>query len=846
MQIVGLDGAAGLPHELVGKKGLGLATLWQAGLPVSPGFILTTDTLYRWQEGARAPDETLRDAVRERLDLLRREVDASVSSDRPFLVSVRSSPTISMPGLLSTILNVGIRPGWVVDQLQSERTRSFGWELAKTFLLTYVEASGDDAEILERIRLADEEFRTRTRSVPSSVLALLRDSPAKEALLEQVLLCIESVFRSQFKERSASALAQRALGAETPMAIIVQAMVFGNRSEKSASGVLWTRDMQTGTRPPAGTYLPMAQGPQVVGSLSPLAALSLVQMRADWPTVYEELRRISDIVDRTFAQVQELEFTVEDERVWLLQARDAALSPLASIRYACDRVDSGEWSAAEAVRTTRPDALPRLAETATSDRLLASTALVARGLSASAGVATGPLTPIPTLADGELRDALSSLPDGAIVIAESLTPYDDFGLMRRGGGFVSVRGGPGTHTASLLRKLGKPYIVNVDCEVVISQRGDFVALGGTRVDRNELVTIFGDRGHLFRGELRQPRDVVASQQIERFEAWMASYGSRSNWRVFNYDSPGSREIRNAVATVLSAHRWKSEKAVTTELMRLIPETWRIDQRVFAAEAGAAIRSAMIAGLAAGFWMGAKVCRTTDPRLGNGPWQTGINTVEEVDAFLTDPDYEGVSGLGGYLRWTTDPAVSELVLVFDPPEKGERDAEAQHFVCTVSCSASPPQVQLALMLGTSKLRSLESASPSQLIVVIIEPDYQHPEYLGFVRPIVGRAYWSTSHEAERDRSAMLRRQWSFQGLESLVDARSLAVAKEVTRLVLYTLWQPPFDLPHYLMTVDDEFGLDTLEFQGRADANGRISFFKVFDAKGHDEQLFADSVGISGD
>jgi hypothetical protein len=316
----------------------------------------------------------------------------------------------------------------------------------------------------------------------------------------------------------------------------------------------------------------------------------------------------------------------------------------------------------------------------------------------------------------------------------------------------------------------------------------------------------------------------------------------SSWQVFNYPGQDAdHNIKDAVGSVVRRRTWKSEKAVVTDLLSLVPEEWRIRQEVFPADDRDTIRSAMLSGIEAGFWIGPKVCRTTDPDLGNGPWQTGIKTAEEVDSFLNDPAYVGRGPHGGYLTWISDPAVTELVVVFDPPGKGEPELNAEHFVCTLSCAGSAAQLQIMLMLGTSRLRSLESASPRQVILVTVEPDYQHPYYLGLVRPIVGRDYWTSPRPGRLAEVAMSRGDWSFRRLRGLVDDRSLTIAGQVTRLIVQELWKPPFDLPHYMIALDDGFGLETLEFQGRADISGRIAFFKLFDAKGHEEQLFADRV-----
>ena len=827
MLSVGLTEAVGITSDLLGGKGAGLAKLSRLGLAIPPAFILTTEAYRRWWDAGFRMDDDLRALVAERLGQLRSQAGASgLLTAEPFLISVRSSPTVSMTGMLNSILNVGITHGWLDGQPDS-----FRWELFTEFVHTYLLASGAGSAraVAVSIRQADEESSASPREAS-------RHAPVGETLLDQVTACIDAVFLSRMRKNVAEFVGQCLLDDQMPIAAIVQVMVYGNRSDESASGVLWSRDIQTGEGSCVGTYLVNAQGPQVVGSTNAREPRSLIEMKADWPEVYKELCRISDTLNSAFPHVQEVEFTVDDRHVWLLQTRNASLSPLASLRYACSKVDSGAWTPAQAVLHTRADALPSLANRVVSAPLDPSTTLLARGVPASGGVATGPLVIKPEEANG------LPLPDNAILVAESLTPQDDFDLMKSCAGFVSIRGGPGTHTASLLRKLGKPYVVSLDRETSLPRSDPFVLFGPNKVNEGETVTILGSRGELFRGELQESEDTGAREQVERFARWVRSHGSMSSWQVFNYPGQDAdHNIKDVVGSVVRRRTWKSEKAVVTDLLSLVPEEWRIRQEVFPADDRDTIRSAMLSGIEEGFWIGPKVCRATDPDLGNGPWQTGIKTAEEVDSFLNDPAYVGRGPHGGYLTWISDPAVTELVVVFDPPGKGEPELNAEHFVCTLSCAGSPAQLQIMLMLGTSRLRSLESASPRQVILVTVEPDYQHPHYLGPVRPIVGRDYWTSPRPGRLTEVAMSRGDWSFRRLRGLVDDRSLAIAGQVTRLIVQELWKPPFDLPHYMIALDDGFGLETLEFQGRADISGRIAFFKLFDAKGHEEQLFADRV-----
>jgi len=823
MLSVGLTEGAGITSDLLGGKGAGLANLSRLGFATPPAFILTSEAYHRWRDAGFRIDDDLCVLIADRLDQLLSQAEASgFLATEPFLISVRSSPTVSMPGMLSSILNVGVTLGWLDSQ-----PNSFRLELFAEFVRTYLLAS--DADYARAIALGVKQVGEESSA---SLRKASRHTPVNETLLGQVTACVDAVFRSGMRQNVAEFAAQRLLGEQMPIAAVVQVMVYGNRSDESASGVFWNRDIHTGDRPCTGTYLVKAQGPQVVGSTDAREARSLIEMKAEWPEVYEEICQISDTLDTAFLHAQEVEFTVDDRRLWLLQTRDVPLSPLASIRRACSKVDSGAWTPTQAVLQTRADALPSLNNRVASAPLYTSTTLLARGIPASGGVATGPLVIKPEEADR------SPIPDNAILIAESLTPQDDFDLMKSCAGFVSLHGGPGTHTASLLRKLGKPYVVSLDRDTSLPRSDPFVLFGPNRVQEGETVTILGSRGELIHGELLESEDAAAPEQVERFRGWMRKHGSMSPWQVFNYPGQDAdHNIKDKVGSVARRQTWKSEKAVVTDLLRLVPEEWRIEQKVFAADDRETIRTAMLSGVEAGFWIGPKVCRTTDPYLGNGPWQTGIKTAEEVDAFLKDPAYVGLGPHGGYLTWINDPAVTELIVVFDPPGKGAPELNAEHFVCTLSCVSSPAQLQIMLMLGTSRLRSLESASPRQVILVIVEPDYLHPHYLGIVRPIVGRDYWTSLRPGRLFEVAMSRGDCSFRRLRGLVHDRSLAIAEQVTRLIMQELWRPPFDLPHYMIALDDEFGLETLEFQGRADGNGRIAFFKLFDAKGHEEQLF---------
>jgi hypothetical protein len=314
-------------------------------------------------------------------------------------------------------------------------------------------------------------------------------------------------------------------------------------------------------------------------------------------------------------------------------------------------------------------------------------------------------------------------------------------------------------------------------------------------------------------------------------------------------------------------------------MRLIPAEYRITQIVVDAKDKERIRKLMLEGINKGFWIGPKCCYSDTPKLGKGLWQIGIQNPEQVEDFLNNPNFLGLSPNGGYPRWIEDENLEEIVIVYDPPYKGAPEFAYKQFIFTVSCTRDPGAVQIEMILGTAKIRLLETTQQNQIIHIRMEIDYYAPRYRGRRTLVFGRSYFKSgiftqlkegiagevpSNQQEDNcfislchllaselsgysiineeligsciMQAMQKGKLADEMLEVLIEPSALQMAKQIEEIVFGIWWVPPFELPHVMRSLDAVYGLETLEFQGSRTAEGDIEYTLLFDAKGHEEIL----------
>jgi len=464
--------------HLLGGKGHNLSLMRRKlGLPVPPGFTITTETGRAflgdgWPGG-------LDDELRAQITRLEEEVGRRFGGPgEPLLVSVRSGAAVSMPGMMDTILNLGITEDNVDALAEACGDPVFARDSLSRFQKMYGTIVGGDA-------------------IPGDPWVQLRQA-------------IEAVFRSWDTDRARSYRQREDIPDHLGTAVTVQAMVFGNFDELSGTGVLFTRNPATGERAPYGDFLFQAQGEDVVNGTHQTESIEHLEERL--PDVAGELARHAATLETHFRDVCDIEFTVERGRLWLLQVRVGKRSPLAALRFAIDMAEEPDFplTRAEAVRrVTRHLANPPV----TLASVGATTKPIARGLPASPGLASGRIA---TTADTAVSMAESGVD---VVLVRPETSPDDVHGMARVRGILTSRGGLASHAAVVARGWGVPAVVGAEGVAV---RDGIVTIAGQVFAEGEVITIDGQSGDIFPGAL--DTETIVSLEAQTLLDWAVELG----------------------------------------------------------------------------------------------------------------------------------------------------------------------------------------------------------------------------------------------------------------------------------------------------------------------------------
>jgi pyruvate, orthophosphate dikinase len=469
--VLPLDARADQPRTVIGAKGRGLADMVRIGLPVPPAFCVTSEWCERC---ADEPDAAIDGMWADVLDgvgwLEAQTACAFGAGPRPLLLSVRSSGVTSMPGMLETVLDVGIDDA-VAGALADRHSPEFARDTRARFGRGYGEAPPPD------------DPRAQLRGAIAAVLASWSSSRV-------------GVYRTH-----------HGLPRPDRVAILVQAMIFGNLDGDSGTGVLFTRDPVSGDPAPIGEWLPGAQGDDVVSGTvdcEPIAALA-----RQMPRVYDELMDAGRSLERLAGDVQDIEFTVESGKLWLLQTRVAQRSAQAALRLALAFRDEGIIDDAEAVDRVTPTQLAALTTVPTglTAHGLREAPLLATGVAASPGVASGEVY---TTSDA----AVAAADDGRdVILVRPTTSPDDVAGMLAARGVVTETGGATSHAAIVARELGRPAVVGCG-------RGLSAALAG------QLITVDGGAGEVRGGAPTSAGSVSETPDLRRFAEILARVGRR--------------------------------------------------------------------------------------------------------------------------------------------------------------------------------------------------------------------------------------------------------------------------------------------------------------------------------
>ncbi|OBK31416.1 pyruvate, phosphate dikinase [Mycobacterium asiaticum] len=442
-----LDGTAHQPREILGNKGHGIDTMRRHRLPVPPAFCITTEVGLRYLAEPGPTIDAIWDDVLDRMRWLEEQTSRTFGrGPHPLLISVRSGATQSMPGMMDTILDLGMNDA-VEQALAAQGNVEFARDTRRRFTSMYRRiVSGSDAQ------------------PPQDPNAQLRAG-------------IEAVFASWNSPRAIAYRQHYGLDERCGTAVVVQAMVFGNRSANSGAGVLSSRNPITGADVPFGEWLPGGQGDDVVSGLVDVEPISA--LRDELPDVYGELMAAARRLERLHTDVQEIEFTVEDGALWLLQTRGAERSAQAAVRLALRLRNEGLIDDDETLRRVSPAHVTAVLQPALQPETRLAARLLAKGLPACPGVATG-------TAYTDVDEALDAADRGeqVILVRDHTRPEDVQGMLRSQG-IVTEVGGAASHAAVVSRELGRVAVVGCGHGVAAALAGRQITVDGSEGEVRE-------------------------------------------------------------------------------------------------------------------------------------------------------------------------------------------------------------------------------------------------------------------------------------------------------------------------------------------------------------------------
>ncbi len=519
------EGSASM-RSLLGGKGAGCAEMTRAGLPVPPGFTITTEACNAYYTSRKSFPHGMWEQVIEALKSVEQATGKRLGdAANPLLVSVRSGAAFSMPGMMDTVLNLGLNDDSVVGLARLTNNERFALDAYRRFVQMYgrivMGISGTAFE--ERLEAAkqrrgahaDTDLQTDAlKDLVQEFKQVYRKETGEDFPTdphEQLRLAIGAVFSSWMGDRAVVYREANKIPHDLGTAVNVQTMVFGNMGDDSGTGVAFTRNPSTGEKALYGDFLINAQGEDVVAGIR--TPMPVASMRDVLPEVYARFEEIANRLERTYRDVQDVEFTVEHGRLFMLQTRTAQRTAAAAVKIAVDMVREGVISQDEALLRVQPDhvvqlLLPRF-DTAAKQRAVTEGRLLTTAISASPGAAYGQ-----AVFDADRADELGHAGEKVILVRPETSPDDVHGMIAAQGVLTS-RGGKTSHAAVVARGMGKPAVVGAE-EVVVDLNARTMRIGTRTVREGEWISIDGATGEVFAGEIESipPRLEEQGELIE--------------------------------------------------------------------------------------------------------------------------------------------------------------------------------------------------------------------------------------------------------------------------------------------------------------------------------------------
>ena len=511
--------------NLLGGKGAGLAEMSKLGIPIPPGFTIGTETCAYYFSNQTTLPSHLAGEVEEGLRHIENVVGSVFGDlDRPLLLSVRSGSRVSMPGMMDTVLNLGLNDKTVEGLTVLSGSARFAWDCYRRFIQMYAnvvlgfQGKEFEHEIAkrkqERAVILDSELEaTDWRALVSIYKKMVIERtgiPFPEAVNDQLWGAIEAVLRSWNSDRAITYRRLNNIPEQWGTAVTVQAMVFGNMGDTSATGVAFTRNPATGQAATYGEFLIDAQGedvvagirtPQYISESERVAARSeMMSLESAMPGAFADLVALLARLEDHYRDMQDVEFTIQDGKLWILQTRSGKRTVAAALKIAVDMALEGRISRSEAIARVDPEALGQLLHPAIDPSV--ERKVLAKGLPASPGAACGAIA-----FDAETAVRRSAA-GGSIILVRTETSPDDIHGMHASKGILTSRGGMTSHAAVVARGMGRPCICGA-ARIVIDLETRTMRVGTQVFNEFEIVTIDGATGEVMHGRLPTVQPDVA-------------------------------------------------------------------------------------------------------------------------------------------------------------------------------------------------------------------------------------------------------------------------------------------------------------------------------------------------
>ncbi|MBE6038168.1 MAG: pyruvate, phosphate dikinase [Anaerofustis stercorihominis] len=494
-------------RALLGGKGANLAEMTNINLPVPQGITVTTEACIDYYTCHEQISDEIREQIFEYLEKLEVKTGKTLGGEHnPLLVSVRSGAMISMPGMMDTILNLGLNPTTVEAIAKKTNNRRFAYDSYRRFIMMFSDvALGIERALFDNELEAIKEkngYKVDTELTVDDLVGLV--AKYKEIFLQemgyefpddpkvQLMIAVEAIFKSWNNQRAITYRKLNNISHTLGTAVNIQSMVYGNMGDTSGTGVAFTRNPATGEKAVFGEYLINAQGEDVVAGIRTPAPIE--KLKEDMPEVYDQFIKIADILENHYKDMQDIEFTIEEGKLYMLQTRNGKRTAAASLKVAVDLVNEGKIDKKTALTRVDASSITQLLSPQFDAEVLKNATVAATGLPASPGAAVGKV-----YFTAEEASARAQAGEEVILVRKETSPEDIEG-MHYANGILTARGGMTSHAAVVARGMGKCCVAG--CEAVkVFEEEKYFLIGETKVAEGDIISIDGTTGNVYIGTI---------------------------------------------------------------------------------------------------------------------------------------------------------------------------------------------------------------------------------------------------------------------------------------------------------------------------------------------------------